>query len=91
MSLAPGDLLTVPQALKILPVGRSTLYQLIDEGRLPAFRVTTARGGRGRVLVHRRDLEAFLEGARYTAPGAPTRRVSVNADDLLAKIRRRTG
>ncbi len=85
MSLAPGDFLTARQALQLLPIGRSTLYQLINEGRLPAYRVTTARSRRGRVLIARRDLEAFLTGARQAATGAPVR---VDVDQLLERVRR---
>ncbi len=85
MSLAPGDFLTARQALQLLPIGRSTLYQLIDEGRLPAYRVTTARSRRGRVLIARKDLEAFLVSARQAATQASVR---VDVDGLLRKVRR---
>ena len=85
MSLAPGDFLTARQALQLLPIGRSTLYQLIDEGRLPAYRVTTARSRRGRVLIARKDLEAFLVSTRQAATQASVR---VDVDGLLRKVRR---
>ncbi len=85
MSLAPGDFLTARQALQLLPIGRSTLYQLINEGRLPAYRVTTARSRRGRVLTARKDLEAFLVSARQAARQASVR---VDVDGLLRKVRR---
>ena len=84
--IAPGDLLTVPQALAILPVGRSTLYQLIEEGQLPAIRVRTVASRRGRVLVRRADLDAFIEKSRRSAAVAPTR---VDVDSLLRKVRSR--
>ncbi len=64
MSHAPGDLLTVSQVLKILPLGRSTIYGLVARGALPSYRVGAAGGGRGRVLVARADLEAFIEKSR---------------------------
>ncbi len=85
MSLAPGDLLSIPQVQKIVPLGRTTLYELVESGRLPAYRVTTASGGRGRVLVHRRDLEAFVPESRLTATRAPVR---VDVDGLRRKVRR---
>ena len=31
--VAAGDLLTIRQALVILPVGRSTIYSLVEEGQ----------------------------------------------------------
>ncbi len=79
-----GDLLTVAQVLRLLPVGRSTVYQLVEEGRLPACRVRTAGSRRGRVLIARVDLEAFLAGARQAATRAPVR---VDVDGLL-QVRR---
>ncbi len=84
-----GDLLTAAQVLRLPPVGRSTVYQLVDEGRLPACRVRTAGSRRGRVLIARADLEAFLAGARQAAPRAATTRVDV--DGLLDKVRERCG
>ena len=85
-ALAPGDLLTVRQALAILPLGRSTLYELLAAGRLPAYRVQAAPGGRGRFLIHREDLEVFAESCRtggHTAPTPPR----LDVDDLLSRVR----
>ena len=82
--LEAGDLLTVPQALAILPVGRSTLYALVEAGDLPCFRIRAPGSRRGRILIARRDLEAFLAKKRQTAPKAPVR---VEVDQILAKVR----
>ena len=84
--MAAGDLLTVPQVLAILPVGRSTLYQLVDEGQIPAVRIRTAGSRRGRILVHRADLDAFIDRSRPKATSAPTR---ATVDDLLKRVRNR--
>ena len=84
--LEPGDLLNVRQVLAILPVGRSTLYQLIDEGRLPAIRVRTAGSRRGRILIRRADLSAFVDKCGDTRPCAPTR---VDVDKILSGMRDR--
>ena len=62
--IAAGDLLTIREALAILPVGRSTLYGLVARGALPSYRVSAAGSGPGRILVDRRDLEALLERSR---------------------------
>ena len=62
--LSEGDFLTVAQVLRILPMGRSTLYALIDSGQLPHYRVSAARSHRGRILIHRADLEAYIEKSR---------------------------
>jgi excisionase family DNA binding protein len=86
--VAPGDLLSVRQVLQRLPVGRSTLYKLVAEGQIPAHRVRTAGGGRGRLLVHRDDLANYVARTRQRATRAPT---NADVDDLLRKVRRNGG
>ena len=83
--LEPGDLLTIVQVLRLVPVARSTIYQLIASGDLPCHRVSTAESRRGRILIARRDLEAFVATTRQTATRTRPR---VNVDDLLQKVRR---
>ena len=84
--IAAGDLLTVAQALAVLPIGRSTLYALVDSGQLPSYRVSPTDSRRARVLIARQDLEAFVAGARQVATRASTH---VNVDEVLARVRRR--
>ena len=86
--LAVGDLLTVPQVLQILPIGKSTLYALIDNGEIPAVRVGANTGRRGRILIHRDDLDEYVARSRQRRPSAPVR---VDVDNLLKKIRRNGG
>lgn len=86
--LREGDLLTVPQALAVMPVGRSTLYTLLDSGQLPHYRVKAPGSRRGRVLIAKADLGAFLAGSRHEARRAP---VGVDADAVLARVRGRNG
>ena len=83
-TLAHGDLITVRQALALIPIGRSTLYALLDSGQLPHYRVSAAGSRRGRILIARADLEALLAGARQEATRAPVR---VDVDGILARIR----
>ena len=52
-----ADILSVPEACKFLRVHRNTLYKLIRDGELPAFRLM--QGGRWR--FRKRDLEQWLE------------------------------
>ena len=82
--LAAGDLLTIRQALEILPVGRSTLYALCDSGELPCFRVGATPRRRGRLLIHRDDLTTFLENSRQARALAPQR---VDVDAILKRLR----
>ena len=83
--VAAGDLLTIRQALAILPVGRSTLYSLVAEGQIPSHRIRTKGSNRGRILVHRADLDTFIEKSRQTVLVAPTR---VGVEDELTETRR---
>ncbi len=86
--LAEGDLLTVAQALRLLPVGRATLYQLVEEGQIPHVRVRTAGSHRGRILVERAGLEAYVERLR---DGRLARQVHahVDVDGILRRVRKR--
>lgn len=52
-----SEILSVPQACEFLAVHRNTLYKLISEGEIPAFRLT--KGGRWK--FRRRELEIWLE------------------------------
>jgi excisionase family DNA binding protein len=51
------DILSVPEACRLLSVHRNTLYKLIRAGELPAFRLIT--GGHWR--FRRTDLAEWLE------------------------------
>jgi hypothetical protein len=42
------------------------IYQLCEERRLPHMRVG-AKGRRGKLLINRRDVDAFLESVRICA------------------------
>ncbi len=82
--MKPGDYLTAAQVLQILPVGKSTLYALVESGQLRHHRVAAVGSRRGRILVARADLAAYLESTRQTATRTPVR---LDVDDLLAKVR----
>ncbi len=80
-----GDFLTVAQVLRIVPLGKTTVYALVDSGQLPSYGVSVAGSRRGRILIAKADLEAFLAGARQAATRAPVR---VDVDGLLRRVRR---
>jgi len=56
------DLLNINEIATALRVSRMTVYRLIREGRLPAFRVGKS------FRVHRRDLASYLDTARQAPP-----------------------
>ena len=85
-SLGCGDLLTVRQAMDLVPIGRSSFYQLLNSGLLPHYRVSVTGSGPGRILIDRADLEAFLAGARQAATRALER---VDVDAIRDRVRRR--
>ena len=84
--LAEGDLLTVEQARRLVPLGKSTIYALIASGQLPSYRVSPTGSRRARVLIARRDLEAYIDKCRDRRPCAPTQ---VDVDEILAGVRKR--
>ena len=84
--LREGDLLSVQQALRILPISKSAFHRLLDAGEIPCIRLGGVGGPRARVLVLRVDLEAFVERRRVAATGRRVARVS--PDELLTRIRR---
>lgn len=85
-ALAPGDLLTAAQVLRLLPVGKSTLYALAASGELPSLRFRAAGSRRGRLIFHRGDVEAYVERARRVAPRAA---MAPDVDALLSRVRAR--
>ena len=87
MTLREGDLLSVRQALDLVPLGRSKLYALLDAGEIEHVRVASTGGRRGRVFILRAALEAFVERHRIGATGRRVAPVGVN--EILAQVRRR--
>ncbi len=79
-----GDLLTIAQVRRILPVAKSTIYGLVESGQLPHYRVGATRRREGRILVARADLDAFIHESRHTRPVAPKR---LDIDAIHVRVR----
>lgn len=77
--LRPGDLLTVAETLEILPVGRTMLYALVDQGVIPSIRVASAGSKRGRILIRRADLERFVADRLAERPAPESTKVDPRA------------
>ncbi|TWT96127.1 Helix-turn-helix domain protein [Botrimarina colliarenosi] len=71
-------LLTVAMVAERLRVSRTTVYQLVESGKLGAHRIG---GGRGAIRVSEDELAAYLQRCRDTAanntqaPKPPARRL----------------
>ena len=89
MSLAPGDLLTAAEALRLLPVGKSLLYRLVEEGQIDSIRVASIGSRRGRILFERAAIENYVARLRASAPSR--RPVRVDVDQLLRRVQRDRG
>ena len=59
---APAALLTVRQAADMLTVSTRTVYNLINEGKLPHYRIANA------IRVSVADVEDYLADCRITCP-----------------------
>lgn len=87
VQLREGDLLTVAQAVRLLPVGRATFYRLLGDGAFPSIRVTSAGCRRGRVLVFRSGIEAYVE--RLLAGDTAAPQAHLDPDAILKQVRSR--
>ncbi len=83
--LQPGDLVTVQQAVSLLPVGRTMLYELVAEGQISSLRVKSVGSRRGRILIFRSSLEDYVR-RHETTLRRPSPSISV--DELRDRIRR---
>ena len=85
--LRPGDVLTIAQALKILPIPKSTIHDMIEARDFPAFPVRQTSSGRKNYVVLRSDLEAFLRGKRQDwLRSGPAARGTETPDDILKRL-----
>ncbi len=77
--LEPGDLLTPDEARRLVPLPKSSFYEALKDGTIPALRY------RRSYLIDRQDLERFVDGLRLTRPtDAPPDEDS--PDDILRRI-----
>lgn len=58
--------MNVRDAAKKLEISESLCYQLVDECRLPHFRIG-AKGRRGKIVIREKDIETFLKSVRRGA------------------------
>lgn len=63
MTIAAPILLTVKDAATRLNVAATTIYDLVQKGRLPHFRIGVDRGA---IRIDQSDLDAYLNASRAT-------------------------
>jgi excisionase family DNA binding protein len=85
---AEATLLTIEEVRDHLRISRSLAYKLCEEGTLPSIRVASAGSRRGRLLVHRDDLDRYVARLWGEAGARPTR---VDVDAIRDRVRRRHG
>ena len=77
--LEPGDLLTPDEARRLVPLPKSTFYEALKDGTIPALRY------RRSYLIDRQDLERFVAGLRLSRP-TDAATVEEDADAILRRI-----
>ncbi len=64
--MSKAKLLTIKDVAKILNIGERTVYNMVNDGRLPATKI-------GKMWrFHENDILAIARGGKVTAPGATT-------------------
>ena len=53
-----NNLLTIAEATELLKISKTTIYEMVKDGRLPSVRLPGVR----RVFVRRSDLEVLING-----------------------------
>lgn len=53
-----NNLLTIAEATELLKISKTTIYEMVKDGRLPSVRLPGVR----RVFVRRSDLEGLING-----------------------------
>ena len=56
-----GHLLTIAEVAERLRIGRTTAYQLVQQGKIAAHRIGA---GRGAIRISEEDLNAYLASCR---------------------------
>jgi len=95
-----GDLLTIAQARRILPLSKASLHRLADAGELLAIRARVSGRARGRRLFLRSSIDDYVRRQiEEAAPPPPSESESLpsdTVDDILKRLeaderRRRRG
>jgi hypothetical protein len=83
-----GGLLLIPEVASLLRVSRALAYRLCTDGTIPSARIACVASRRGRLVVRREDVDAYV--VRLFAGQAP-RAPRLDVDAIHARVRRRLG
>ncbi len=79
------ELVTVGEVARALRVGRSLAHRLCTDGSIPSARVLSVGSRRGRVVVKREDLDAYIDALFSRSNAKPA---NLDVDQILARVRR---
>jgi hypothetical protein len=80
------DLLSIDEVRRALRIGKSLAYRLCTDGTIPSARIASVGSRRGRLVVRRRDLEAYVDRLFGNRP-TPAK---LDVGAVLARVRRRS-
>ena len=66
---SPNDLLTITESSEVSKLSESSIYDACSGKRIAHYRVSGS-GKRGKILIRRSDLLAWIESQRVEAEGA---------------------
>jgi excisionase family DNA binding protein len=63
-AVLPPLAVSVPEAARLLSVGRSTIRAMLKDGRLPYTRIVGRKAGHGRIVIAVAELNSLLASPR---------------------------
>ncbi len=83
--LEAGDLVTVAQALELVPISKSLMYALLEAGEIEHVAISSVGSSKGRKLILRASLEAYVDA--HTVRRKVARLVSI--DQVIREEKKR--
>jgi len=84
-----ADLLVIAEVASLLRISKSLSYRLCTDGTIPSARVAGVASRRGRLVVRRQDVDAYIDRL-FAEPGPRGKRpVRLDVDAIHARVRRR--
>ena len=91
MSGAASDLLVMSEVASLLRISKALAYRLCTDGTIPSARIACVASRRGRLVVRREDVDAYIERL-FAEPGTRAKHaVRLDVDAIHARVRRRLG